>query len=72
MIGYGAEDSHFVMELTYNYGISSYKQGNSFRGITIHSAGMEERARSRGYDVTNNDAACTVTSPGGYMFHLFH
>jgi len=31
MIGYGAEDSHFVLELTYNYGIGSYKLGNDFQ-----------------------------------------
>ncbi|GFO49307.1 glyoxalase domain-containing protein 4 [Plakobranchus ocellatus] len=30
MIGYGPEDSHFVVELTYNYGIGSYKHGNDF------------------------------------------
>ena len=31
MVGYGAEDNHFVFELTYNYGIKSYKRGNDFR-----------------------------------------
>ena len=31
MIGYGAEDSHFVLELTYNYGIGSYELGNDFQ-----------------------------------------
>jgi len=31
MIGYGAEDSHFVLELTYNYGIGSYQLGNDFQ-----------------------------------------
>lgn len=30
MVGYGAEDNHFVIELTYNYGIGSYKLGNDF------------------------------------------
>lgn len=27
MIGYGPEDNHFVCELTYNYGISTYQMG---------------------------------------------
>lgn len=27
MIGYGSEDTHFVVELTYNYGISAYAKG---------------------------------------------
>lgn len=31
MIGYGPEDDHFVVELTYNYGIKSYKLGNAFQ-----------------------------------------
>jgi len=31
MIGYGAEDKHFVLELTYNYGIGSYQLGNDFQ-----------------------------------------
>jgi len=31
MIGYGAEDSHFILELTYNYGIDSYQLGNDFQ-----------------------------------------
>ena len=31
MVGYGPEDSHFVVELTYNYNISSYKLGNDFQ-----------------------------------------
>ena len=31
MIGYGPEDDHFVMELTYNYGIKQYKRGNDYQ-----------------------------------------
>lgn len=31
MVGYGPEDNYFVVELTYNYGIDSYKLGNDFR-----------------------------------------
>lgn len=27
MIGYGPEDDHFVIELTYNYGVKSYVLG---------------------------------------------
>jgi len=34
MVGYGEEDNHFVVELTYNYGIKSYKKGNDFK-VTI-------------------------------------
>ncbi len=34
MVGYGAEDNHFVVELTYNYGVGTYKLGNDFRVST--------------------------------------
>jgi len=27
MVGYGPEDSHFVIELTYNYGVKTYELG---------------------------------------------
>ncbi len=31
MVGYGREDDHFVVELTYNYGIKNYTKGNDFQ-----------------------------------------
>ena len=31
MVGYGKEDNHFVVELTYNYGIKAYAKGNDFQ-----------------------------------------
>ena len=31
MVGYGPEDAHFVVELTYNYGIKQYKKGDDFQ-----------------------------------------
>ncbi len=31
MVGYGPEDDHFVLELTYNYGIKHYRLGNDFQ-----------------------------------------
>lgn len=35
MVGYGPEDKHFVVELTYNYGIGTYKLGNDFMVIFV-------------------------------------
>lgn len=35
MIGFGPEDDHFVLELTYNYGIKEYEIGNDFQVIYI-------------------------------------
>ena len=31
MVGFGPEDSHFAVELTYNYGLKSYSKGNDFQ-----------------------------------------
>ena len=30
MIGYGQETEHFVLELTYNYGVHKYELGNDY------------------------------------------
>ena len=32
-IGYGTEETNFALELTYNYGISSYEKGNDLRCV---------------------------------------
>lgn len=36
MAGFGPEDDHFVVELTYNYGIKTYQLGNDFQVIIYH------------------------------------
>ena len=35
MVGFGPEDNHFVVELTYNYGIGTYQIGNDFKVCSI-------------------------------------
>jgi hypothetical protein len=49
MVGYGPEETHFVVELTYNYNISNYKLGNDFQGITIQSRETLARAKQVGW-----------------------
>ncbi|XP_023320657.1 glyoxalase domain-containing protein 4 [Eurytemora carolleeae] len=70
MIGYGPEDSHFVLELTYNYNINSYKLGNDFQGITIQSSEVLSRARAASLPVTEKDGVSSILSPSGYKFIL--
>ncbi|XP_017891995.1 glyoxalase domain-containing protein 4 isoform X2 [Ceratina calcarata] len=70
MIGYGPEDSHFVVELTYNYGIKEYKLGNDFCGITIKSKEALERARSQGWPVKEERGKFVLQAPGGYKYYL--
>lgn len=70
MVGYGPEDSHFVIELTYNYGLGSYKLGNDFLGITINSPTVIENIRKHNYPCQDVGGVFTVQSPDGYKFHI--
>ncbi|XP_038053751.1 glyoxalase domain-containing protein 4-like [Patiria miniata] len=71
MVGYGAEDSHFVTELTYNYGIKEYRLGNDFQGITIQSNKAVQNARSKNWPLLPvSDGVYSVEAPGGYKFFL--
>lgn len=70
MIGYGPEDTHFVIELTYNYGIQEYEVGNDFRGITIRSKEAIERARSNGWPLSEEDGKFILEAPGGYKYYV--
>ncbi|CAG9838303.1 unnamed protein product [Diabrotica balteata] len=67
MVGYGEEDNHFVIELTYNYGITSYKKGNDFEKITIKSKEALERAKAQNWPVENGNI---LVAPGGYRFQI--
>lgn len=67
MIGYGPEDNHFVCELTYNYGIGQYKQGNDYLGMTIQSNEAYTACQSESTCAKKGDG-CIVTSPCGYKF----
>lgn len=69
MIGYGPESSHFVIELTYNYGVKEYALGNDFGGITIKSTDIVDRAVKHGYPVqkaADETHQAVLVSPDGY------
>jgi len=70
MIGYGPESSHFVMELTYNYGVQSYELGNDFHGITIQSSGIADRAKQENYPFALDNGVYSFQSPDGYTFFV--
>lgn len=72
MIGYGPEDNHFVVELTYNYGISHYESGNDFRGITIRSKEAIDRAKSNGWPVEEENGKFVLQAPGGYKYYIIN
>lgn len=70
MIGYGPESSHFVVELTYNYGVKKYDVGNDFNGITIKSKGIIDRAKTKSYPYKLENDIYTLQSPDGYHFYV--
>lgn len=67
MVGYGPEDTHFVVELTYNYGIHSYDRGNDFIGMTVKSKQALERAKKQKWPIRDGNI---VEAPGGYPFTI--
>ncbi|XP_014664020.1 PREDICTED: glyoxalase domain-containing protein 4-like [Priapulus caudatus] len=70
MVGYGPEDDHFVVELTYNYGIGSYKLGNDFAGFYMKSREVIERAKENDWPLSMEDSYCILEAPGGYKFFV--
>ena len=51
MVGLGDENCNFVFELTYNYGIDGYKQGNDLQCIALAMPEAVPRAVALGYPV---------------------
>ncbi|VDM31186.1 unnamed protein product [Hydatigera taeniaeformis] len=71
MIGYGPEDDHFVLELTYNYGIGSYCHGNDFIGIHIHCSEIYRRiACDSTLPKVKHEEFLEVIDPAGYRFFI--
>lgn len=64
MIGYGKEDDNFVIELTYNYGLKSYANGNDFKSISVSSGVILSRALVAGMPVEND----SLVDPDGHTF----
>ncbi|XP_012667035.1 glyoxalase domain-containing protein 4 [Otolemur garnettii] len=71
MVGFGPEDDHFVVELTYNYGIGDYKLGNDFMGITLASTEAVNNARKLRWPLREiAEGVFETEAPGGYKFYL--
>ena len=80
-LGFGSEKTHFAVELTYNYGVSSYDIGDGFGHFTISTQDvykMVETVRAKGGNVTKepgpvkggSSIIATVKDPDGYPFEL--
>lgn len=69
MIGYGDEDSNFVLELTYNYDIRFYEIGNDLNYIQIESTRVLNNLKKSSYSfriLTNQ--SIELNDPNGYRF----
>lgn len=71
-MGYGPESNHFVVELTYNYGIKSYELGNDFLGITIQSKEIIERAKKNDWAFEESQGRFVIEAPGGYKYNIIN
>lgn len=80
-LGYGPEDSHFVVELTYNYGVDKYDIGSGFGhfGIAVDDvAKTVELVKAKGGTVTREPGPVKggktviafIEDPDGYKFEL--
>ncbi|TYI76439.1 hypothetical protein E1A91_D06G076600v1 [Gossypium mustelinum] len=80
-LGYGPEDSHFVIELTYNYGVDKYDIGTAFGhfGIAVEDvAKAVELIKAKGGKVTRepgpvkggSTVIAFIEDPDGYKFEL--
>ncbi|KAL6985429.1 lactoylglutathione lyase [Sarracenia purpurea var. burkii] len=80
-LGYGPEDSHFVIELTYNYGIDKYDIGTGFGhfGIAVEDVmKMVDLVKAKGGKVTREPGPVKggstiiafIEDPDGYKFEL--
>ncbi|KAL5981383.1 hypothetical protein ACLOJK_015438 [Asimina triloba] len=80
-LGFGPEDSHFVVELTYNYGVDKYDLGTGFGhfGIAVEDvAKAVDLIKAKGGKVTREPGPVKggktviafIEDPDGYKFEL--
>ncbi len=80
-VGYGRNPEHAEIELTYNYGVSSYELGTAYGHIAIEvpdAAPACEKIRAGGGNVTREagpvkggtTVIAFVTDPDGYKIEL--
>ncbi|KAL2321306.1 hypothetical protein Fmac_030275 [Flemingia macrophylla] len=80
-LGYGPEDAHFAIELTYNYGIDKYDMGDGFGhfGLAVDDISrVVELVRAKGGKITKepspikggNSLYAFIEDPDGYQFEI--
>ncbi|KAL2495401.1 glyoxalase I-like protein [Forsythia ovata] len=80
-LGFGPEETHFAVELTYNYGVDKYDIGTGFGHFAIATQDvykLVENIKSKGGTVTRepgpvkggSSVIAFVKDPDGYLFEL--
>ena len=80
-VGYGSEDAHAVIELTYNYGVDHYDMGNAFGHLAIEVPDAYkacETVKAKGGSVSReagpvkggSTVIAFVQDPDGYKIEL--
>jgi lactoylglutathione lyase len=80
-LGYGGEDSHTVLELTYNYGVEHYEQGTAFGHLALGVPDIHatcEQLRFAGAKITREPGPMKfgrtviafIEDPDGYKIEL--
>jgi lactoylglutathione lyase len=80
-VGYGPEESHTALELTYNYGVDKYEMGTQFGHLAISFpdvAATCEKLRKEGVKITREagpvkfgtTVIAFIEDPDGYKIEL--
>ncbi|EPS60521.1 lactoylglutathione lyase, partial [Genlisea aurea] len=80
-LGFGPEDTNFVVELTYNYGVETYDIGSGFGHFAIATPDVYkfvENVKAKGGTVTReagpvkggSSVIAFVKDPDGYLFEI--
>lgn len=65
MIGYGPEEEGFALELTYNYGIDSYKNGDDLQHICLQRDVEATKAKAQAEGESERERAGYERERGG-------
>lgn len=72
MIGFDHEDTQFVCELTYNYGVlTPYQLGNDLRGLHVQSASAYQAVKDKKWPIEKETGdVFQIKDPDGYTFFI--
>ena len=70
MIGLGNENSNFVFELTYNYGIDSYASGNDVQYFAVAMPEAVPRAAALGYPIEYQQGVPVIRGPDNFKYRI--